>query len=324
VRPLQALSSTHGNSRSAQKSIVAPPVGFAMDDIAVLITGGGGQLASDLQEQLRGRCDVTSLAHAELDITDQAALAAAFEEHRPAVVFNCAAFHNVEVCEREEDRSFEVNARAVKRLAELCAGAEATLVHLSTNYVFAGDRSVPYSETDLPDPRSVYAVSKLAGEHAAFAYCRDALVVRSSGLYGLHGSASKGGNFVQRMIARAHEQGSLKMVADQLLTPTYTADLAHSLIAAVDCDARGLLHVTNSGACSWHEFTLAIMETAGIDVPVEPVATVRPPGGADRPLNGVLSFRRALELGLPAVRPWRDALEDYMTRAGLAAEAAVR
>ena len=113
-------------------------------------------------------------------------------------------------------------------------------------------------------------------------------------------------------------------LADQLLTPTYTADLAHSLIAAVDCDARGLLHVTNSGACSWHEFTLAIMETAGIDVPVEPVATVRPPGGADRPLNGVLSFRRALELGLPAVRPWRDALEDYMTRAGLAAEAAVR
>ena len=292
-----------------------------MDEIAVLITGGGGQLASDLDEQLGGRCDVTSLTHAELDITDQDALATTFERVRPGVVFNCAAFHNVEVCEREEDRSFEVNARAVKRLAELCAGAGATLVHLSTNYVFAGDRDAPYGETDLPDARSVYAISKLAGEHAALAYCPDALVVRSSGLYGLHGSVSKGGNFVQRMVARAREQGSLKMVADQRLTPTYTADLAECLVAAVDHGARGLLHVTNAGACSWHEFTLAIMEVAGIDVPVEPVSTVRPPGGADRPLNGVLSCRRARESGLPVMRPWREALEEYMARAGLSAGA---
>jgi len=293
-----------------------------MDDIAVLITGGGGQLASDLEEQLRLRCDVTSLAHADLDITDQEALAGAFERVRPAVVFNCAAFHNVETCEREEDRSFEVNARAVKRLAELSADAQATLVHLSTNYVFRGDGPAPYEESDLPDARSVYAISKLAGEHAALAYCTDALVVRSSGLYGLHGSASKGGNFVQRMVARAREQGALRMVDDQRLTPTYTADLADCLIAAVDRDARGLLHVTNSGACSWYEFTLAIMEIAGIDAPVDAVATVRPPGGAERPLNGVLASGRAAQLGLPALRPWREALEDYMSRAGLAAAAA--
>jgi dTDP-4-dehydrorhamnose reductase len=294
-----------------------------MDDIAVLITGGGGQLACDLHQRLRGRCDVTSLAHAALDITDHAALAGALERVRPAVVFNCAAFHNVEVCEREEDRSFAVNASAVKRLAELCADAGATLVHLSTNYVFAGDREAPYGETDLPSARSIYAISKLAGEHAALAYCPDALVVRSSGLYGLHGSASKGGNFVQRMAARAREQGSLKMVADQRLTPTHTADLAECLVAAVDRGVRGLLHVTNAGACSWHEFTLAIMDIAGIDVPVEPVPTVRPPGGADRPLNGVLSCRRARAIGLPVQRPWREALEQYMTRAGLAAGAAV-
>jgi dTDP-4-dehydrorhamnose reductase len=298
-------------------------VDFAMDDMAVLITGGGGQLASDLDERLRTGCDVTALAHAELDVTDQAALADAFARVRPAVVFNCAAFHNVEACEREEDRSFAVNARAVKRLAQLCAGAGATLVHLSTNYVFAGDRAAPYRETDLPAARSVYAVSKLAGEHAALAYCPDALVVRSSGLYGLHGSASKGGNFVQRMTARAREQGALKMVADQRLTPTHTADLAECLVAAVDRGVRGLLHATNAGACSWHEFTLAIMDIAGLEVPVEPTPTVRPPGGADRPLNGVLSCRHALELGLPVRRPWREALEEYMTRAGLAAGAAV-
>jgi dTDP-4-dehydrorhamnose reductase len=290
----------------------------------VLITGGGGQLASDLEEQLRERCRVSAPSRGELDITDQEALDRAFERVQPAVVFNCAAFHYVDVCEREEDRSFEVNARAVKRLAERCADAGAGLVHLSTNYVFSGDREEPYSEADRPSPRSVYAISKLAGEHAALAYCAGALVVRGSGLYGRHGSASKGGNFVQRMIHRAREQGALKMVADQRLTPTYTADLAEAIIAAVESDVSGLLHVTNSGSCSWHEFTLAIMETAGIEVRVEPVRTVRAPGGADRPLNGVLSSKRGGEAGLSSLRSWDAALEDYMAGAGLAAEPSVR
>jgi dTDP-4-dehydrorhamnose reductase len=297
---------------------------MTVDGRSVLITGGGGQLASDLEEQLRERCQVSALSRGELDITDQRALDDAFERLQPAVVFNCAAFHNVEVCESEEDRAFEVNARAVKRLAERCAETDAALVHLSTNYVFAGDRETPYVEGDLPNPRSVYAISKLAGEHAALAYCPRALVVRGSGLYGRHGSASKGGNFVQRMIKRAREQGALKMVADQRLTPTYTADLAVGIIAAVDHDVTGLLHTGNSGACSWYEFTLAIMEVAGMDVPVEPVQTVRPVGGADRPLNGVLSSERTTEAGVPALRSWREALEDYMTSAGLAAEASVR
>jgi dTDP-4-dehydrorhamnose reductase len=291
---------------------------------SILITGGGGQLASDLEEELREGCRVSAPGRGELDITDQAALEEAFERVRPAVVFNCAAFHNVEVCEREEDRSFEVNARAVKRLAQRCADAGAGLVHLSTNYVFAGDRDEPYCEADRPGPRSIYAISKLAGEHAALAYCPQALVVRSSGLYGRHGSVSKGGNFVQRMIKRAREQGALKMVADQRLTPTYTADLAETLVAAVERDVSGLLHVTNSGSCSWHEFTLAIMEIAGIDIPVEPVQTTRPAGGADRPLNGVLSCERAVEAGLGNRRSWRAALDDYMASAGLAAEASIR
>jgi dTDP-4-dehydrorhamnose reductase len=291
-----------------------------IDGRSVLITGGGGQLASDLTEQLRERCQVFAPGRAELDITDQRALGEAFERVQPALVLNCAAFHNVEVCEREEDRSFEVNARAVKRLAERCAESRAPLVHLSTNYVFAGDRDAPYSEDDQPSPRSIYAISKLAGEHAALAYCPQALVVRGSGLYGRHGSVSKGGNFVQRMVKRAREQGALKMVADQRLSPTYTADLAEGIVAVLGQDVSGLLHLGNSGSCSWYEFTLAIMEIAGLDVPVEPVQTVRPPGGADRPLNGVLSSER----GVASLRPWKEALEDYMASAGLAAEPSVR
>src|SRR5439155_1439965 len=127
------------------------------------------QLASDLEETLGRDRDVRAPSRAELDVTDDAAVARAFAELRPALVFNCAAFHNLDVCEREEDRAFEVNARAVKRLAERCAESGARLVHLSTNYVFPGDRPEPYTEDDIPEPRSVYAISKLAGEHAALA-----------------------------------------------------------------------------------------------------------------------------------------------------------
>jgi dTDP-4-dehydrorhamnose reductase len=287
----------------------------------ILITGGGGQLASDLEAQLLPQAEVFAFSRAELDITNDGAVAAAFARVRPTVVVNCAAFHNVEVCEREEDRAFEVNARAVKRLAESGAEIGARLVHVSTNYVFDGTAAAPYDESALPAPRSIYAISKLAGEHAALAYAPDALVVRTAGLYGLHGSASKGGNFVTRMIDRARDTGALKVVADQRLTPTFTADLAEGIIAAVDARLTGTLHLTNSGETSWHGFTQAIVELAGVDVPVEATQTVIPPGAADRPLNGMLVSTVGASAGLSEPRHWRDALVDYLDRAGLLAEA---
>jgi dTDP-4-dehydrorhamnose reductase len=283
----------------------------------VLITGASGQLGCDLRAQLGDNCEVAAFGRQQLDITDDEALAAAFEQTRPDTVVNCAAFHNVDVCEREVDRSFEVNARAVKRLADNCAAAGARLVHLSTNYVFSGDRTEPYTETDLPMPRSVYAISKLAGEHAALAYDPRALVVRTAGLYGLGGSASKGGNFATRMLERARSQDSLQMVADQRLTPTYTNDLAGALIEAIDRGTTGLLHLTNSGECSWHEFTEAIMELAGVQIEVRPVPTKQGTGAVARPLNGVLAQRAAGAAELIPLRPWRDALAAYMEAAGL-------
>jgi dTDP-4-dehydrorhamnose reductase len=285
----------------------------------VLITGGGGQLASDLETQLRTNTRVVAPSHADLDITDDAAVRTVFNEVRPTVVYNCAAFHNVEACEAEEDRAFEINARAVKRLAARCAETGARFVHLSTNYVFDGAAARPYGEEELPSPRSVYAISKLAGEHAALGYAPGALVVRTAGLYGMHGSVSKGGNFVTRMIGRAREQGALKVVADQRLTPTFTSDLAAGILAAVKADVTGTLHVTNSGATSWHGFTEAIMELAGVSVPVDAVSTVRQPGGADRPLNGVLVSPVSEQAGLAPLRPWRTALADYLERVGLLA-----
>jgi dTDP-4-dehydrorhamnose reductase len=282
--------------------------------VRALITGGGGQLASDLVELLGD--DAVAFSRAELDVADADAVARAIEAVAPDVVINCAAFHNLDLCEADPDQAWAVNVRAVREMAARAP----RLVHLSTNYVFDGRRPEPYGEDAVPAPRSVYAITKLAGEHAALAYGSGALVVRAAGLYGVHGSVSKGGNFVQRMLARGREQRSLKMVADQLLQPTFTADLATAIVDAVERDVDGVLHLTASDACSWHEFTVAIMELAGLDVPVEAVSTVIPPGGVDRPLNGVLARPRADALGLPALRSWREGLEDYMSRAGLAAE----
>jgi dTDP-4-dehydrorhamnose reductase len=281
--------------------------------VRALITGGAGQLAHDLSALLGE--SARAYAREELDITDAAALDRAFAQVQPEIVFNCAAFHNLDVCERDADTSWAVNVRALRELAL----RSPRLVHISTNYVFDGRRDEPYAEHDAPSPRSIYALTKLAGEYMALAYCDNALVVRSAGLYGLHGSASKGGNFVQRMIARAREQGQLGVVADQRLQPTFTADLAGAILAAVQTGANGVLHLTADGECSWYEFTVAILEQAGIDVPVEPTTTTISPGGVDRPLNGVLARPRADSLGIARLRPWRDALADYMRRADLVA-----
>jgi dTDP-4-dehydrorhamnose reductase len=284
--------------------------------VRALITGGGGQLASDLVELLGD--DARAFTREELDIADQRALERAYREVGPDVVVNCAAFHNLDACEREPARAWEVNVEAVRGLAR----RGVRLVHISTNYVFDGRRDEPYGEEDLPAPRSVYALSKLAGEHAALGYGERSLVVRTAGLYGRHGSASKGGNFVQRMLARAREGGALRVVADQRLQPTFTQDLAVAIVEAIRSGAQGVVHLTASGSCSWYEFTRAIMAEAGVEASIEPTATVVAADGIDRPLNGVLARPRADALGLEPLRPWQEALRDYIHSAGLAVRAA--
>jgi dTDP-4-dehydrorhamnose reductase len=280
--------------------------------VKALITGGGGQLAADLVAALGEGAH--AYPRAQLDVTDFDAVSEAFEEVQPEVVLNCAAFHNLDQCEANPRRAWEVNVEAVQNLAS----RGVRLVHISTNYVFDGCREHPYAEHDLPAPQSIYALTKLAGEHAAIAYGGgENLVVRTAGLYGLDGSVSKGGNFVQRMLAKARAQGALSVVADQRLQPTFTADLAQSIVGALNRGAKGVVHLTASQECSWHQFTQAILAKAGLDVPVQAISTTLSEGGVKRPLNGVLARPRAHSLGLPALRPWRDALNDYMDRAGL-------
>jgi dTDP-4-dehydrorhamnose reductase len=281
--------------------------------VRALITGGAGQLGHDLADLL-GPGSAFPFSHAELDIADEAAVERVIAEVEPDVIFNCAAFHNVDECETAVGEAWAINVLAVRNLA----ARGVPLVHVSTNYVFDGEREEPYPEDHPPSPQSYYALSKLAGEHAALAYGERPLVVRTAGLYGTQGNASKGGNFVQRIVAGARKNGSLAVVADQRLQPTFTVDLARALVEAVEADAEGVLHLTAAGECSWFEYTETIMELAGIDVPVEPTETRVPEGGAARPLNGVLARPRADSLGLTPLRHWREALADYMAQAGLA------
>lgn len=278
-----------------------------------ILFGGGGQLASELASALGA--DAHPFTHSEVDICDRRAVERAYRDVNPEIVFNCAAFHNVDACERERARAWEVNVDGVQNLAQ----QGVPLIHFSTNYVFDGRRVEPYGESDLPSPRSVYALTKLAGEYAALAYGVDTLVIRTAGLYGLGGSASKGGNFVERMISRARQGQALKVVADQLVQPTFTPDLAAASISAAKARSTGIIHLTGSEDCSWFEFTEAIIQIAGVESPIEPVATAASSGAADRPLNGVLARPRADELGLPRLRPWREALPDYMQQAGFVA-----
>ncbi len=283
--------------------------------VSGIVLGGSGQLGSALTASAPA---LRRVSRDEFDVTDARR---PLPVERGELVLNCAAFVKVDACETDGAAdAWAVNALGAANVARGCATAGATLVHVSTNYVFDGIRSEPYDEDDLPSPRSMYAITKLAGEHAALAYNPSTLVVRTAGLYGLGGNRAKGGNFVERILGAAREKGALQVVCDQQLSPTFCGDLAVAILAAVTRRARGIVHITNDGACSWAEFADAIVRLAGLDVPVEPTSTVPRAGVAVRPRNGVLGRRRADDLGLPVLRDWHAALADYMRQVDLLAD----
>lgn len=270
--------------------------------VRALITGAEGQLGRDLQRLLPG-----SRGHgrAELSVTDSPALARVLAEERPEVVFNCAAYNGVDRAEDPASPAWQVNAVGAGLVAEACRQAGARLVHFSTNYVFSGTLDRPATEEDAPDPQSVYARSKLEGEHRALAALPTALVVRSAGLFGAGGSAVKGGSFPDRILAQARAGRPLRVVDDQRLNPTSTVDLAAGVLNLLAQGMHGVVHLVAAGCCSWYEFAAEILRLAGIDQSIEPITT--PAGGAARPRNGCLASVRVGPL-----RPWQDGLRDFV------------
>jgi dTDP-4-dehydrorhamnose reductase len=287
--------------------------------MAIVILGAAGQLGRDLVAAFAAAGEtVVPLTHADVDIRDTPRVRARLAELRPRCVINTAAYHQVDACEEHVEDAFAVNALAVRALALICREIDATLVHFSTDFVFGGVRTRPNEEFDLPLPESVYATSKLAGEHFARTYCPRHLVVRTCGLYGHGGSRSRGGNFVDKMLALAAEGRPLRVVADQIVTPTFTPDLASAVRRLLEHEAGGgpdfygIYHITNGGHCSWYDFAAAIFAEAGVRANLAPTSTAENPTPARRPSYSVLAHRHWRRLGLPELRPWREALRAYL------------
>jgi dTDP-4-dehydrorhamnose reductase len=277
----------------------------------ILLIGAGGQLGADLQKALSHEV-VIPLTHSEIEVTDSTSIRRAFEQNSPEVVINTAAFHRVDDCETDADRAFRVNALAVHALAIACKEFGAALVHFSTDYVFGGEKTEPYVETDCPHPLSVYGASKLAGEQLLAATLEQHFLVRTCGLYGMGGSRSKGGNFVETMLRLASQGKPIRVVDDQVVTPTYTADLAHKVSQLIQTEAYGLHHITNNGSCSWFEFAQAIFEVAGIEANLQPISSADFAAPARRPAYSVLHNARLEAMGLGEMPAWRKSLARYL------------
>ena len=281
----------------------------------VIVLGGNGQLGTDLVEVLTD-FDVAPLCHRELDICDFPRTRGVLSEKKPEIVINAVAFNRVDDCEEEIEKAFWVNAYAVRNLAQICADLQCTLVHISTDYVFGGDKTTPYIEEDNPKPLNVNGVSKLAGEYFVNTICTKRFVVRTSGLYGAAGSSRKGGNFVKTMIRLAQEGKRIRVVNDQALAPTYTRDLANQIRELLLARAYGLYHVTNSGQCSWFEFASKLFEIMSIMPDFGPVSTAEYGAAARRPAWSVLAQDKIRGIGLKSLRPWPEALRAYLRQEG--------
>lgn len=275
-----------------------------------LIAGAGGMLGADLRAVLADR-PVTALTRSELDITDPAAVRAAVDGHD--VVINAAAYTRVDDAEGDEELAFAVNAAGAGLLADAAHAAGARLVHVSTDYVFRGDAAEPYAEDTPRDPLGAYGRTKAAGEELVLRHPRVHLV-RTAWLYGQHGP-----NFARTMRRLATSNPTVSVVTDQVGQPTWSRDLAASIVRLLDADAPfGIYHGTNSGAASWFEFAQAIFEESGLDPervqPTDSAAFVRP---APRPSYSVLGHTAWSRAGLEPLRPWREALHEAVASGAL-------
>lgn len=277
----------------------------------VLLIGHRGQLGRDLQKAFTGE-ELVLLTQEQMRVEDTNLVEAVVGEARPDLILNCSAFHRVDDCEECPGRAFEVNVFGVRNLALAASRMDAILVHFSTDYVFDGPRRSPYAETDLPCPKCVYGVSKVSGEFLLRSIWPKHFIFRVSGLYGYAGSRDKGTNFVEMMIGLARQGKSIRVVDDQVLTPTSTMDVARMVRRIARTDCYGLYHLTNAGACSWYEFAREIFECANLEPALTAVTSEAFPTKAKRPNYSVLDNVKLRDAGFDEMPHWRDALGRYI------------
>jgi dTDP-4-dehydrorhamnose reductase len=266
-------------------------------------------LGSDLMEALGRGHDVSGIDRDEFDITAVEDCLRVVEEFKPDVIVNAAAYTDVDGCETNRDACFAVNAEGVRNIADACKGRKTKIVHYSTDYVFDGTKGEPYLEDDPCRPINLYGESKRKGEEALIESAEDHVLIRTAWLYGRQGK-----NFVKAILAKAKDDGKLRVVDDQVGSPTYSLDLAQATKLLVERDSRGIYHVTNRGVCSWYQFAQRIVEYAQLSgVTVEPIKSSEIDRKAKRPPYSVLSNRKFMDTTRTAMRPWQVALNEYLT-----------
>ncbi len=285
---------------------------FEVNELRVVVIGSRGQLGSELTKAFGHDAQVTGLAHSDIEVTDHSAVAEILSRCQPNVVINTSAFHNVDLCETEAASAFDVNALAVLNLARVCGELGAKLVHFSTDYVFGGARSEPYGE-DIPvEPLSVYGNSKVAGEQLVRISLEDHLLIRTAALYGPSSFGNPNGNFVEKMISLAESGRALKVVSDQRTGPTYTPDLAKTVVKLVERKATGTFHVSNTGSVTWHEFASAIFRHQGLTCDLSETDSASFGAPAPRPAYSVLSNEKQIQTTGDQMRSWKTALVEYL------------
>lgn len=281
-----------------------------------VIVGADGQLGSDLVSVLSQSNDheIVALTLADIDVASRESVASALTTAQPNVVINTAAMHHVEKCEEDPARSFAVNAEGARNLSMLCNDLGATLLHISTDYVFDGEKRAPYEEDDLPAPLNVYANSKLAGEHFVQSTADSFYIVRVSGLYGSNVCLAKGQNFVSLMLKLASERDEIAVVDDEILTPTWTLEIGRQIEALLASDAEnGIYHATAEGQCSWYDFARKIFDVSGSTVHLRKAEPGEFPVKVNRPSYSVLENANLKKNSLNRMRAWDDALESFLS-----------
>jgi dTDP-4-dehydrorhamnose reductase len=279
----------------------------------ILIIGKTGQLGSALlKDALALGHDVLAPSKQELDILNDDSFLDAMMHYKPEVVINTAAFHNVPLCEVEPIKAFQSNCIAVIKMAEISHEFDAWFVSFSTDYVFSGEKQIPYIESDTPGPLQMYGLSKLAGEYGALSYNKS-IIIRTCGLYGVQGATSKGGNFVDHRIKDSKQNARIEISNDQTISPTYTEDLSKAVLQLIAHPSKesGIYHLVNEGYCTWYEFTKEIFEILDIGIELVPVDREGKTGKMRRPLFSALDNKKAkrLDITLPN---WNESLYKYL------------
>jgi dTDP-4-dehydrorhamnose reductase len=287
-----------------------------MQRVAVL--GSTGQLGTDLVEVLRQdeRFGVIPLTHQEADCTKGDEVRNVIAKLRPTSVINCAAFVRVDDCEDQASLAFEINALGAFNVARACAAIDACCVYISTDYVFDGEKDIPYVESDPANPINVYGTSKLAGEHLVRQAAPRWLIVRVASLFGKTGARGKGGNFIETILAKAKKGEELRVVNDITISPTYTRDAAEVLRHLLAKNVTGIVHAANGGSCTWYEFAKAALELCDLPTLIEPVASSAFPTRARRPRNSALASERSFADLSGVIPSWYQGLRSYLIEKG--------